>query len=174
MRLPGGAGSIPALADRAATSSVLRRVARACAAPRPPAPCTYTISSSANATPSLTSTDCGVIARLFARRPGRVQQVPFLSASFWQGLQFAVQIHRSGSTCNCFGRWNFVAARTFIDGGVRRCLLLRWCARSHLALLDGVGRGRSDGPRTRPVALRPAAAVLPMYAHMSLFDTQQP
>ena len=97
----------------------------------------------------------------------RVSQVPFSSASFWQGLQFAVQIHHSGSTCNCFGRWNFVAASTFIDGGARR-----WCARPHQALLGGFGRGRSDGPRTRPAARRPAAAVLPTYAHVRASSTQ--
>ena len=97
----------------------------------------------------------------------RVSQVPFLSVSFWQGLQFAVQIHHSGSTCNCFGRWNLVAASTFIDGGARR-----WCARPHQALLGGFGRGRSDGPRTRPAARRPAAAVLPTYAHVRASSTQ--
>ena len=93
-----GLRSIPALADRATTSSAPRRRARGCDAPHKPARAPHTcmrpthLITSAHVhahTPCHSHTDCDL--RVLAWRPGRVQQGPFSHAPFWRGLYFPVQ-----------------------------------------------------------------------------------
>ena len=70
-----------------------------------------------------------VFLRMPAWRPGRVQQVPFLRASFWRGLYLPVQTHALSSLGPC---WSFGRVRSF-----GRSVLRMWVLRAgSLALVS--------------------------------------